>query len=214
MGTRYITEALWGNHLFIFAYMPYLRIVPPRNLDLAWSNQWNPHSPLSRAKSKMEISSASRSKSPKQMFASLRHRGYTQIRCSSTTSCRIGWIYCSSPSSMSYAVRCGQKINPNYWPNYWPLCCLVYRVILKSINWLFYAGQLPQLDPNCWSFRLLPHNITFTYYFCLRAQIPEFVLPHHLDTLDAYKCVKSPNSSVPHSGPVIAGFICIPIIGE
>ena len=34
----------------------------------------------------------------------------------------------------TYAVRCGQKINPNYWPNYWPLCCLVYRVILKSIN--------------------------------------------------------------------------------
>ena len=109
-----------------------------------------------------------------------------------------------------YAVRCGQKINPNYWP----LCCLVYHVILKSINSLFYTGQLPQLDPNCWSFRLLPHNITFTYYFCLCAQIPEFVLPHHLDALNAYKCVKSPNSSVPHSGPVIAGFICIPIIGE
>ena len=113
-----------------------------------------------------------------------------------------------------YAVRCGQKINPNYWPNYWPLCWLVYRVILKSINSLFYVGQLPQLDPNCWSFRLLPHNITFTYYFCLCAQIPEFVLPRHLDALNAYKCVKSPNSSVPHSGPVNAGFICIPIIGE
>ena len=131
------------------------------------------------------------------------------------TLCWIFWSNRRCPSLLSnYAVRCGQKINPNYWPNYWPLCCLVYHVILKSINWLFYAGQLPQLDPNCWSFHLLPHNIAFTYYFCLCAQIPEFALPHHLDALNAYKCVKSPNSSVPHSGPIIAGFICIPIIEE
>ena len=34
------------------------------------------------------------------------------------------------PALIWYAVWCGQEINPNYWP----LCCLVYCVIVKSIN--------------------------------------------------------------------------------